>query len=195
MMKRFVLAITGSSAPILGVRLAAELVKHHELHLVISKGAIGILRHESHMDWEDTARAAREHLGASDSTLKIWDEHDLAAPISSGSFKTDGMFVVPCSMKSLAGIASGYAENLIQRAADVTIKEGRRLVISPREMPLSPIHIENMLKLSRIGVTIAPPIPAFYHEPISLDDMLDFFTGKLMDAMGLEHSLYPRWGT
>lgn len=161
----------------------------------MSKGAIEILRHESHMDWSDTARTAREHLGASDNTLKIWDEHDLAAPISSGSFKTDGMFVVPCSMKSLAGIASGYAENLIQRAADVTIKEGRRLVISPREMPLSPIHLENMLKLSRIGAIIAPPIPALYHEPMNLDDMLDFFTGKFMDAMGLDHSLYPRWRT
>jgi 4-hydroxy-3-polyprenylbenzoate decarboxylase len=117
------------------------------------------------------------------------------APVASGSFKTDGMFVVPCSMKTLAGIANGYADNLIQRAADVVIKEGRPLLLSPREMPFSAIHLENMLKLARLGVKIAPPIPAFYHKPKSLDDMVSFIVGKMLDAFGIEHEIFRRWGS
>ena len=114
-------------------------------------------------------------------------------PISSGSFKTDGMFVVPCSMKTLAGIANGYASNLIVRAADVVMKEGRKLILSPREMPFNTIHLENMLKLSRMGVTIAPPIPAFYQKPENLDNIIEFVVGKLMDSAGIEHNLFTRW--
>ncbi len=118
---------------------------------------------------------------------------DLAAPVSSGSFKTDGMFIVPCSMKTLSGVANGYTENLIQRAADVTIKEGRRLVMSPREMPFSAIHLENMLKLARLGVRIAPPVMGFYHGPKTIDDMVDFAAGKILDLMGIEHDIFRRW--
>lgn len=105
------------------------------------------------------------------------------------------MFVVPCTMKTLAGIANGYANNLIERAADVTIKEGRPLLLAPREMPFSAIHLENMLKLSRIGVTIAPPVPAFYHNPGSLDDVIDFMVGKWLDQFGIDHTLFIRWGS
>lgn len=105
------------------------------------------------------------------------------------------MFVVPCTMKTLAGIANGYANNLIERAADVTIKEGRPLLLAPREMPFSAIHLENMLKLSRIGVTIAPPVPAFYHKPESLDEVIDFMVGKWLDQFGIDHTLFTRWGS
>ena len=118
---------------------------------------------------------------------------NMAAPVSSGSFETDGMFVVPCSMKTLSGIAQGYTENLIQRAADVTIKEGRPLLVSPREMPFSAIHLENMLKLARLGVKIAPPVPAFYHQPESIPDLLDFLAGKILDSMGISHNIFRRW--
>jgi len=97
-------------------------------------------------------------------------------------------------MKTLSGIAHGYANNLTERAADVTIKEGRPLLLSPREMPFSAIHLENMLKLARLGVTIAPPVPAFYHNPRSLDDVVDFVAGKIMDSFGIRHTLFKRWG-
>jgi 4-hydroxy-3-polyprenylbenzoate decarboxylase len=117
----------------------------------------------------------------------------MEAPIASGSFKTDGMLIVPCSMKTLSGIANGYANNLIERTADVTIKEGRALLLSPREMPFSAIHLENMLKLARIGVKIVPPVLAFYHKPKKIDDIVDFIAGKILDAVGVEHEIYRRW--
>lgn len=117
----------------------------------------------------------------------------MESPIASGSFRTDGMLVVPCSMKTLSGIANGYANTLIERTADVTIKEGRTLLLCPREMPLSCIHLENMLKLARIGVRIAPPVMGFYHNPESLGEMVDFIAGKILDAIGINHNLFKRW--
>jgi len=107
-------------------------------------------------------------------SMNIYDETQIDVSPASGSYKTDGMFIVPCSMKTLSAIANGYADNLITRVADVTIKENRKLVIAPREMPFSVIHLENMLKLARIGVTIAPPVPAFYHKPERIDDIVNF---------------------
>jgi 4-hydroxy-3-polyprenylbenzoate decarboxylase len=104
------------------------------------------------------------------------------------------MFVVPCSMKTLSGIAQGYASNLIIRAADVTLKESRRLILSPREMPFSAIHLEHMLKLARMGVKIASPVPAYYHKPKHINDIVDFVVGKILDSAGIKHSLFKRWG-
>ena len=139
--------------------------------------------------------AIEKNIRASLGSKKVHycNEQNMAAPISSGSFKHDGMFIVPCSMKTLSGVAQGYTENLIQRAADVTIKEGRPLLLSPREMPFSAIHLENMLKLARLGVKIAPPVPGFYHSPKTIDDLVDFMAGKILDAMGIEHNIYKRW--
>jgi 4-hydroxy-3-polyprenylbenzoate decarboxylase len=105
------------------------------------------------------------------------------------------MLIVPCSMKTLAGVAGGYANNLIERAADVTIKEGLPLLLSPREMPFSAIHLENMLKLARLGVKIAPPVPGFYHSPKRIEDLVDFVTGKILDSFNIGHDLFRRWGS
>jgi 4-hydroxy-3-polyprenylbenzoate decarboxylase len=196
-MKRYVLGMSGASGPILGVRMLRELLKTSEVHLVMSDMALSILEEESGIDWTpgkglSAEERVREYF--SSDRIHFWPEGDLRAPAASGSFRTDGMAVVPCSMKTLAGIAAGFANNLLLRAADVTMKEGKPLLLCPRETPLSPLHLENMLKLARIGVRIVPPVPAFYQRPESLDDMMNFLVGKLLDAMGIEHELFARWG-
>ncbi len=195
--KRYVLCITGASGAGLGLRVLKQILKNHEAHLVVSPQAIDILRHESGVDisgdsMEEVCRKVLEHTGQGD--LSVWAHNDLTAPIASGSFVVDGTGVVPCSMKSLASIAAGYADNLIGRAADVAIKEGRPLLLAPREMPFSALHLENMLKLARLGVVIAPPVPALYHQPANIDELYDFLAGKILDAMGIEHALFTRWG-
>ncbi|HAK88159.1 MAG TPA: aromatic acid decarboxylase [Nitrospiraceae bacterium] len=193
-MKRYILAITGASGSIFGVKLLEELLKTAEVHLAISSNTFPIIKDETGIDWsEDTENKIRKHFNMK--RLFFYEDKHMEAPIASGSFKTDGMFVVPCTMKTLAGIANGYANNLIERAADVTIKEGRPLLLCPREMPFSAIHLENMLKLARLGVKIAPPVPAFYHKPKSLDDIVSFIVGKMLDAFDIEHTLFKRWGS
>lgn len=197
-MKRFVIAITGASGSIVGIRLLEELLKVSEVHLVISSNTYSIIKYETGIDWIDKIRVKgeledilRRHFNTE--RLFFYEDTHMEAPIASGSFKTDGMLVVPCSMKTLSGIANGYANSLIERAADVIIKEGRPLLLSPREMPFSVIHLENMLKLARMGVKIVPPIMAFYHNPEKIDDMINFVVGKILDLFGLEHNLFKRW--
>jgi 4-hydroxy-3-polyprenylbenzoate decarboxylase len=195
-MKKYVLAITGATGPVIGMRVLRTLASSAEVHVVISSQSFSIIRDETGIDWggetvEDIQRNIRMFAGAKE--IFYYDEKNFEAPISSGSFRTDGMFVVPCSMKSLAGIAGGYSNNLAERAADVTIKEGRTLVLSPREIPFNAIHLENMLKLARLGVKIVPPVCGFYHKPATLDDMIDFIAGRILDAMGVEHDMYVRW--
>lgn len=191
-MKRYVVAITGASGPILGVRLAGALLASAEVHLIMSTNTFPILRDESGIDWTgDTQDRVRTYFGTE--RVFFHADRNLEAPVASGSFRTEGMFVAPCSMKSLSGIAHGYAQNLIERAADVTLKEGRRLLLSPREMPFSALHLENMLRLARLGVVIAPPVAAFYQKPGGLDDMIDFFIGKMLDSFRIDHGLYRRW--
>ncbi len=197
--KKYVLCITGASGTVLGFRVLRELLKASEVHLVVSPQAFAIMRDESGVDIsgntiEEVSLRVLEILGPVEGELKCWAHDNMEAPIASGSFVVHGTLVVPCSMKSLAGIASGYADNLIGRAADVAIKEGRPLLLAPREMPFSPIHLENMLKLARLGVVIAPPVPALYHQPESIDELYDFLAGRVLDAMGIEHKLFTRWG-
>ena len=195
-MKRYVFAISGASGSVIGLRVLRELVTVSEVYLIISSQSFSIIKEETGIDWmAGSDNAIQQRIRASLDSKKIHycNEHNMAAPVSSGSFNTDGMFIVPCSMKTLAGVAAGYTENLIQRSADVTLKEGRPLLLSPREMPFSAIHIENMLKLAQLGVKIAPPVPGFYHKPHTIDDLVDFMAGKILDVMGVEHHIFKRW--
>ena len=196
-MRKYVFALTGATGSVVGIRVLQEIIKVSEVHLLISPQSFPIIRQETGIDWyaetaEEVQGKVRESL--SSENIYYYQEMDLSAPVSSGSFRTDGMFIVPCSMKTLSGVACGYTENLIQRTADVTIKEGRLLVLSPREMPFSAIHLENMLKLARLGVRIAPPVMGFYHKPRTIEDMVDFAAGKILDLMGIEHDIFRRWG-
>ncbi len=194
-MKRYILAITGTTGVTLGLQLLKELLKTSEVHLIFSGISIPIIKEETGLDLSiNREDNLKNYLNYSGDALHIYDEDNLWAPVASGSFRTEGMFVVPCSMKTLASIANGYASSLIERAADVVIKEGRRLILSPRETPLSPIHLENMLKLSRIGVKIVPPMFGFYHKPESIEELMDFIVGKILDQAGIENHLYRRWG-
>jgi 4-hydroxy-3-polyprenylbenzoate decarboxylase len=197
-MSSYIVAISGASGSIYGIRLVEELLKSADtVFLCVSGQAFLIIEMETGVNWTGKSESEiSEKVQAyySSDNIKYVSEANLSAPISSGSFLTDGMFVVPCSMKTLSGIAGGYANNLIERSADVALKEGRRLVLAPREMPLNAIHLENMLKLARLGVTIAPPIPAFYQKPKEVSDMVDFVVGKILDSAGIEHRLFKRWG-
>ncbi len=196
-MKSCIVAITGASGSIYGLRLVEELLNSVEnIHLCLSKQSFFVIKTETGINLAgrnaaETEKRIRKHF--SSKKIRYYNEDDLTAPVSSGSFLTDGMFVLPCSMKTLSGIASGYANNLIERSADVAIKEGRMLIVSPREMPFNAIHLENMLKLARLGVTIAPPLPAFYQKPESIDEIVDFVVGKILDCAGITHRLFSRW--
>ncbi|QWR76225.1 UbiX family flavin prenyltransferase [Candidatus Magnetomonas plexicatena] len=191
--KKYIVAITGASGSVLALRFIGELLKTSEVHLIISTSAFSVIKDETGNDWNTAALSTLREYFKSEH-LFYSKEGDLYCPLLSGTFLNDGMIVIPCSMKTLSGIANGYGENIVQRAADVTLKERRRLILVPREMPFSAIHLENMLKLSRIGVTIAPPVMAFYTKPKSIDDMLNFITGKLLDNLSISHNLFKRWG-
>ena len=181
---KLVVALTGASGVIYGKRLLEELHnKKVETYLVISQAAKKIIKHE---------------LETSDKTLEKLATHvheidDWCSPIVSGSCKTDGVVIIPCSMRTLAGVANGFAENIILRAADVALKEKRKLVLVPRETPLNTIHIRNMLLLAKQGAIIVPAMPAFYHQPTDISDLVDFVVGRVLDILGIEHNLYKRW--
>ncbi len=183
--KHIIVAITGASGAVYGIRLleALQATEGIETHLVLSSWAERTIGIETTYSVEEV-RALADHL---------YDYHDLAARISSGSFRTHGMVIAPCSMKSVASITCGYSENLISRAADVMIKEHRTLVLVPRETPLNVIHLENMTKLAQLGVVMLPPVPGFYARPKSIDDIVNHTVGKILDQLGIEHSLFTRW--
>ncbi len=181
---RLIVAITGASGVVYGKRLLEVLRgKKVETYLVISKAAENVIKHEL-----ETTKNELEKLAS-----HVYDVNDLTAPIVSGSFKTDGMIVIPCSMKTLAGVAHGYSENLILRAADVMLKEKRKLVLVPRETPLSVVHLRNMLDLASQGVFVLPAMPAYYHKPQEIGDLIDFVVGKALDLLEIEHELFKRW--
>jgi 4-hydroxy-3-polyprenylbenzoate decarboxylase len=181
---RLVVAVTGATGAVYAVKLL-ELLKANkvEVHLIISRWAERTLELEVGLTAEEVRGMA----------AYSYAEDDLAAPVSSGSFQHDGMVIVPCSMKTLAALAHGFCDNLIARTADVTIKERRKFIIVPRETPLSAIHLENMLTLSRLGAVIMPPMPAFYYHPQSIDDLVDHLVSRILDQLGLEQQLVPRW--
>ncbi len=177
--------MTGSSAPHLGVTLLEILrgIPDVETHLVMSRSAELSIRIEMDRDPASVAELADV----------VHDPGDLAAPVSSGSFLTLGMVVIPCSMRSLAAIATGNTSELLSRAADVCLKERRRLVLVTRETPLNLIHIRNMETVTLAGATVLPPVPAFYHRPSSIDGLLRHTAGKALDQFGIEHKAFQRW--
>ncbi|MDW4914212.1 MULTISPECIES: non-oxidative hydroxyarylic acid decarboxylases subunit B [Streptomyces] len=182
---RLIVGMTGATGAILGVRLLERLAADPavETHLVLSRWARATIELE-------TGRTARDVAELAD---VVHNSEDQGAAISSGSFRTDGMVVVPCSMKTLAGIRTGYAEGLVNRAADVVLKENRPLVLVPRETPLSHIHLENMLALARMGVRIVPPMPAFYNHPRTTDDIVDHIVARILDQFDIEVPSARRW--
>ncbi|HZC91416.1 MAG TPA: non-oxidative hydroxyarylic acid decarboxylases subunit B [Mycobacterium sp.] len=184
-MRRFIVGMTGATGAVLGVELLRQLQQcpDVETHLVLSRWA----RATIHLETESSAGDV-ESLA---DVVYSWD--DQAAPISSGSYRVDGMVIAPCSMKTLAAIRTGYADGLIARAADVTLKERRRLVLVPRETPLSQIHLENMLALARMGAGIVPPMPAFYNRPASVGDIVDHIVARILDQFDIESPAAKRW--
>lgn len=181
---RLIVGITGATGTIFGVRLLQMLHGSGvETHLVMSKWATRTLVHETPHSVKEVQSLATKTYGASDQ----------GAAISSGSFVTLGMVIAPCSMRTLAAIAHGLGDNLIHRSADVILKERRKLVLVVRESPFSEIHLENMLKLSRMGVTILPPVPAFYNNPQNLDDMINHITMRVIDQFDIHLDVMNRW--
>jgi 4-hydroxy-3-polyprenylbenzoate decarboxylase len=186
MKRRIIVGLSGSSGVIYGIRTLMHLraTQGVETHLVMSDGAITTIRIET--EYEVEAIQAMADF--------VYRPDNLAAPVSSGSFKTDGMIVVPCSVKSLSGIVNSHADNLLCRAADVCLKEKRKLVLVVRETPLHKGHLELMVKAADLGAMILPPMPAFYHKPKTIEDIIDQTIGKAFDYLGLEHKLFRRWG-
>lgn len=198
-MSIYTIAITGASGAPYGLRLLQELVRGgHTVSLCMSREGISILHDETGLMLKgsetDIQNILERTLHAERGQFRYFEEENLYAPIASGSSKVDAMIVIPCSMKTLASIAHGFASNLIERAADVMLKEKRKLIIVPRETPLSAVHLRNMLSLAELGCHIIPAMPAFYHHPKNIQDMVDFIVGRVMDSLGLENDLSPRWG-
>jgi 4-hydroxy-3-polyprenylbenzoate decarboxylase len=182
-MKKIIVGISGASGSILGIRLLQELKGKAETHLIITETAQKILEHETGFALSQVEKLA----------TKSYKNSDFFASIASGSFKTDGMVIIPCSMKTLAGIASGFSDNLLLRCADVCLKERRKLVLVTRETPLSYIHIKNMKTASKAGAVILPPVLSFYSKPKTTDDMVNHIVGKALDMLDFENTLYKRW--
>ncbi len=182
--RRIIVGITGATGSIFGVRLL-EVMREAgiETHLIMSKWGARTMVHETSRTQEEV-NALASHS---------YNPNDQGAAVSSGSFLTDGMVIAPCSMRTLAAIAGGQGEHLVHRAADVILKERRKLVLVVRESPLSEIHLENMLKLARMGVTILPPMPGFYNHPKSLDEMVDHIVMRILDQFGVHVDLAARW--
>jgi polyprenyl P-hydroxybenzoate/phenylacrylic acid decarboxylase-like protein len=182
---RLVVGITGSSGPQYGIGLlrTVHALGSLETHLILSDAARQTIKIEAALDPDAVCGLADV----------VHDVRDLAAPVSSGSFLTLGMAVAPCSMKTLAAVAHGYTPDLLARACDVTLKERRRLVLVPRETPLSLIHLRNMVAVTEAGATVLPPVPAFYHHPETIDDLIAQTVGKILDQFGIEHHTFKRW--
>jgi 4-hydroxy-3-polyprenylbenzoate decarboxylase len=191
----WVIGITGASGAVYGVRLCRYMLEQgFTLHLIITEAGWRVLHDE--LDWNAGRRkeSLEQHFGGFAGTYMYHPVADIGASVASGSYRTKGMVILPCSMGTLSGIAHGSSDNLMERTADVILKESRRLIIVPRETPLHAIHLENMLTLAKMGVRIIPAMPAFYNKPSSMEEMIDFMVGKVLDSMDIEHSLYKRWG-
>jgi 4-hydroxy-3-polyprenylbenzoate decarboxylase len=193
------LALSGASGMAYGLRLlecllAADL----NVYLLVSQAAHLVAKQELGVALparaSDLEHQLSEGLNARDGQLRVFGREDWNAPVASGSNPADAMVVCPCSMGTLASIANGLSDNLIERAADVMLKEQRKLILVPREAPFSTLHLENMLKLSRMGAVILPANPGFYHRPQSVDDIIDFIVARILDQLGIQHALMTPWG-
>lgn len=198
-MKRISVAITGASGALYGLRLVECLIRaDKQVYLMISSPAKVVFATELDMPLpgrpEELQKFFSEKYNAKENQLAVFGKEQWMAPVASGSNAPDAMVVCPCSTGTLSAISSGASRSLIERAADVMLKEQRKLILVPRETPYSAIHLENMLKLARLGVTILPASPAFYNKPQSVMDLVDFVVARILDHLSIEHSLAPRWG-
>jgi len=190
-MARYVVAITGASGVIYGFELVRLLLlMRYEVHLIVSEPARLVIEQE--LGFAPDEQKIRDYLPPGE--LFVYDNSDIAAVIASGSFITEGMIIIPCSMSTLAAVAHGMSDNLIERAADVALKERRTLVVVPRETPLSTVHLRNMLSLAEMGVALVPAMPAFYHQPRSIADLVAFVVGKVLDVMKIPNDCFNRYG-
>lgn len=190
-MTRYIVGITGASGSIYGIRLTEELLKcGSEVHLIITDSGEKVINYETGYSTDSLIKHLEEHGGS----ISVHDINNLFAPTASGSFKTEGMIIMPCSMATLGEIANGVSKNLLGRSADAALKERRKLIIVPRETPFNTIHLKNMLSLSEAGAVILPAMPGFYHKPETALDMINFVVGKVMDSLGIENQLFRKWG-
>ena len=194
-----VVAITGASGAIYGLRLIQELLdRGDDVVVLISPSGFLVLGHETGLrlkgDRFEIEKWLKKYFGRSKGRINYYPADDISSFLSSGSSFVRDMVVCPCSMGTLARISCGISGNLIERAADVVLKEKGRLILVPRETPFNQIHLENMLRLSKAGAHIIPAMPGFYHQPKKVEDLVDFMVGKVLDAMGVENRLYERWG-
>lgn len=199
MNRHYAVAITGASGAVYGVRLIQELLAGgNRLSIMISSSGFTVLKEEMGLDWsgyeELVNKLLHTHFNAAPDRLTFYSETNFFSPLASGSAAPDAMIVAPCSMGSLARIAAGLSGTLLERAADVMLKEGKPLLLLPRETPFSAIHLENMLKLARLGVRIVPAMPGFYGHPQTVDDLVNFVVGKMLDQLDVKVDLFKRWG-
>lgn len=196
-MKSITVGITGASGSIYATRLLQRLVESPEvsrIELVITQAGVRVIGEELGVNAAGTERrVVRELTGRDDQRVIIHPPSDIGATIASGSYMSDAMIIVPCSMGTLAYIAAGITRDLVHRAADVFLKENRPLILVPRETPFNAIHLENMLKLARLGVRIIPAMPSFYYHPQTIDDLVEHFTHRLLDHLGVKHQQETRW--
>ncbi|HEY8889620.1 MAG TPA: flavin prenyltransferase UbiX [Clostridium sp.] len=189
-MGKYIVGITGASGSIYGVRLIEELIKKdNEIYLLITENGRKVLEYEVELNFEEWIQS----INRNKSKLKLCAIDDMFSPIASGSFKTDGMVIVPCSMGTLSKISCGTSDNLLIRAADVIIKEKRKLILIPRETPLSSIHLKNMLFLSDLNVMIIPPMPAFYQKPKTIEDIVSTTVGRILVSLNVDSDLCHEW--
>ncbi|MGK2907297.1 MAG: UbiX family flavin prenyltransferase [Desulfuromonadales bacterium] len=195
--RQFVVAITGASGSLYGLRLVRELLRAGQrVSLMLTDAGRQVLNHETGLDWSEDVKQQRQQIQEHFTSIAVecLGHNDFRASAASGSAAADAMIVMPCSMGTVGRIAAGLSSNLLERAADVMLKERRPLVLVPRETPFNTIHLENLLRLSRAGAVVLPAMPGFYHAPETIDDLVDFVVGKVLDQVAIEHSLFARWG-
>ena len=197
--KTVILALSGASGVQYGIRLLEQLLTHgHKVYLLVTRAAHVVISMETELSWPANSHELQKQLckryGIKDDQLKVCGEMEWMSPIASGSSSVDAMVVCPCSMGTLSSIAVGASANLLERAADVMLKERKKLVLVPRETPFSDIHLENMLKLSRMDAVIMAANPGFYNKPETIDDLVDFMVARILDQIGIAQQLQPRWG-